>query len=414
MEIMETPLIPVRMVNEYVYCPRLAYLMWVQQEWADSDATVEGRYHHRNVDRSPKERLNEEDRLIHARSITLSSKGLGIIAKLDLVEGDGEERATPVEYKRGKRPHVTKGAYEPEQVQLCAQGLLLEEQGYKSEQGEIWFHGSRERVTISFDTYLRGQTHAAITGLRALAEGGVIPEPLENSPKCNGCSLAGICLPDEIYHLLHGDAQPPRPLSVARDYAMPLYVQAYHAKVRKSGERLCVEVDDQKTRSVPIGEVSQLVLMGNIYVTTPCMGHLMQRGIPISWHSYGGWFYGHTQGVGHKNVELRTAQYGASFDEKRCIEIAQRLVFTKILNCRTLLRRNHRDKAAVKPLLKELKRAAKQATRCHDLQQLLGIEGNAAAIYFRAFDGMLKTTGENAPEFHFEKRNRRPPKDPVN
>jgi CRISPR/Cas system-associated exonuclease Cas4 (RecB family) len=68
----QPPLIPVRMVNEYVYCPRLAYLMWVQQEWADSDATVEGRFHHRHVDGPAKEKRDEDEHLIHARSITLS------------------------------------------------------------------------------------------------------------------------------------------------------------------------------------------------------------------------------------------------------------------------------------------------------------------------------------------------------
>ncbi len=67
------PLIPVRMVNEYVYCPRLAYLMGVQQEWADTGETVDGRFRHRNVDGPPRERRDEDEHLIHARSITLST-----------------------------------------------------------------------------------------------------------------------------------------------------------------------------------------------------------------------------------------------------------------------------------------------------------------------------------------------------
>ena len=66
----------------------------------------------------------------------------------------------------------------------------------------------------------------------------------------------------------------------------------------------------------------------------------MERQIPITWHSYGGWFHGHSLGHGHKNVELRTAQYRASFDEARCLRIARGLVAAKIANSRTLLRRN--------------------------------------------------------------------------
>jgi CRISPR-associated endonuclease Cas1/CRISPR-associated protein Cas4 len=406
-------LLPARMVNEYVYCPRLAYLMWVQQEWAESADTVSGRHLHRKVDGPPKEKRDEEQRLIHARSITLGSERLGVIARLDLVEADGEQ-ATPVEYKRGKRPHVAKGAWEPEQVQLCLQGLLLEEHGYRSEGGEIYFHGSHERVSIAFDDELRQKTQAAICGLRALADGGQIPPPLEESPRCNGCSLVGICLPDEVQFLRGRDQEPPRPLAVAASTALPLYVQAHHAKVAKKGERIEVEIDDQPAHSVPIGDISQLVLHGNVYVTTPCMQTLMEREIPISWHSHGGWFYGHSIGTGHKNVELRTAQYRASFDPERCLAIARALVRDKILNSRTLLRRNWRNEQRPEEDIAELKHQARQAKQARDLQSLLGIEGAAAARYFRRFDGLLKNGPEDAFEFHFERRNRRPPKDPVN
>jgi CRISPR-associated protein Cas1 len=85
----DMPLLPARMVNEYRYCRRLAYLEWVQSEWADSGDTVEGRYNHRRVDRPsgelPKPGSAEEDERSHARSITLSSNRLGLIAKMDLM-----------------------------------------------------------------------------------------------------------------------------------------------------------------------------------------------------------------------------------------------------------------------------------------------------------------------------------------
>jgi len=81
---------------------------------------------------------------------TLSSNRLGLIAKMDLVEGEGD-RVTPVDYKRGKRPHVLQGAYDPERVQLCMQGLILEEHGYRCEEGVLYFAESRERVREHFD-----------------------------------------------------------------------------------------------------------------------------------------------------------------------------------------------------------------------------------------------------------------------
>src|SRR5579884_1365352 len=163
LSVAEEPLLPVRMLNEFAYCPRLAYLEWVQGEFADSADTVEGRFHHRRVDQEPKRATtvdaagNDEDAVIHQRSVWLSSDRFGITAKIDLVEGVGTNVA-PVDYKRGKRPHVDKGAWEPERVQLCAQGLILRENGMECTGGFLYFVGSRERVTITFDQELIERT----------------------------------------------------------------------------------------------------------------------------------------------------------------------------------------------------------------------------------------------------------------
>ena len=208
-----TPLLPARMVNEYVYCPRLAYLEWVQGEWADSADTVEGRHVHRRVDKrrgSPPDAAAKPDddepaEKLSVHSLELSSDALGLIAKLDLAEFEGR-RAVPVDTKRGKRPHVPRGAYDPERVQLCAQGLLLQEHGYESPEGVLYFAASRERVKVVFDDELREATRQAAAGLRLIASGAQMPPPLENSPKCPRCSLVGICLPDEITSLLAGPA----------------------------------------------------------------------------------------------------------------------------------------------------------------------------------------------------------------
>lgn len=413
----DLPLLPARMVNEYQYCPRLAYLEWVQGEWAESGDTVEGRYRHRRVDK-PAGDLPEPDDVeagerFHARSITLSSNRLGLIAKLDLIEGEGS-KVTPVDYKRGKRPHVAKGAYDPERVQLCVQGLILEEHGYDCTEGILYFAESRERVRVVFDEELRAQTLNAISGLRLVAAGGQIPPPLEDSPKCPRCSLVGICLPDEV-NFFRSHNESPRPLAVGRDEALPLYVQANKAKVAKAGETLEITVDDQPATKVRLLDVSQVVLLGNVYVTTPTLHELMRRDIPVSWHSYGGWFLGHSIGTGHKNVELRTAQYRASFDERQCLRIAKGLVWAKVQNCRTLMRRNWRGESAPDSLMDDFKRDAKQVLRVEDLPTLLGMEGVAAQRYFGHFSELIKRDGDPLNfRFEFAQRNRRPPTDPVN
>lgn len=304
------------------------------------------------------------------------------------------------------------GAYDPERVQVCVQGLILEEQGYRCDEGVLYFCESRERVRVPFDDELRAKTRTAIAGLRLVAAGHQVPPPLEDSPKCPRCSLVGICLPDEVNFLKHGTLNP-RPLAVGRDDALPLYVQAQRARIGKQAETLRIEVEDQAPTTARLIDVSQLVLLGNISITTPVVHDLMRREIPVSWYSYGGWFLGHTTGTGHRNVELRAAQYRASFDSQQCLALARGLVAAKLKNGRTLLRRNWRDGEPPAAMLDDLKRQAEHALRARGLPELLGIEGSGAAVYFRHFAGALKREGKE-PGFDFATRNRRPPTDPVN
>jgi len=426
----EAPPIPVRMVNEYVYCPRLAYLMWVQGEWADTADTVEGRIRHAKVDAGGGHlpETPQEGERIHARSVTLASLELGLIAKLDLVEGEGSQ-VMPVDYKRGKRPHVAKGAYDPERVQLCAQGLLLREHGYVCEAGILYYTESRERVRVPFDEPLIELTLASIQGLRGVAQAGRIPPPLEDSPKCPRCSLVGICLPDEV-RFLNATPIAPRPLFARNDHAVPLYVQSPRAWLRKDDERIVIEVEKEKVGEARLNDISQLVLFGSAALSTPLLHELMRREIPVSWHTYGGWFVGHTVGLGHRNVETRTHQYRASFDPRLCLQLARGLVAAKIVNCRTLMRRNWRGDledddepfetaAADAPrppeeLMRALKEDAGHASRAHSLEDLLGIEGIAARRYFQHFANLIRRGEEQSLVFDFTGRNRRPPKDPVN
>lgn len=413
----QTPLVPARMVNEWVYCPRLAYLEWVEGEWADSADTVQGKRTHTRVDKggghlpSPDE-LDEE--MSQVRSITMSSERLGVIAKMDVLSiRDGV--VMPVDFKKGKRPHVKAGAYEPERVQVCVQAMILEDNGYQVEQGAIWYVGSRERVRINLDEDLRTRTLEAVRELRAAAETRTRPPPLENSPKCPRCSLAGICLPDETN--LFNRGYPPRPLNPSDDPALPLYVQTPRTRLRKKGERLIVESQD-KTVEVPMIDVSQVALFGPVSVTTPALHALMRAEIPVSWFTTGGWFLGHTIGTGSGNVAVREAQYRTAFSARRSLAFSRDLVNAKVRNSRTMLRRNWRAERGMdekQDAMAGLKRIARRTLHARDVPQLLGLEGEAAAIYFSHFEKMLAPTAtEGLDEFSFTTRNRRPPADPVN
>jgi CRISP-associated protein Cas1 len=416
-------LIPARMLNEFAYCPRLAYLEWVQGEFADNLETIEGRFGHRRVDRPSTKNLDEpaddgddadaspEVETIHSRSLMLSAPAEGLIAKMDLVDITSAE-AIPVDYKRGRAPDVPEGAWEPERVQLCAQGLILGENGYHCEGGVLYFIQSRRRVSVPFDETLIERTRELIGQMRQMASSGVMPPPLDDSPKCPRCSLVGICLPDET-SLLRESASDSKDREVrrllpARQDALPLYVQEQGAWVGKSADQITVKLNRKVICKSRLLDTSQVCLFGNVQISAQALREITARGVPVCHFSYGGWFHGLTVGMAHKNVELRIAQFRVAGDPPAALCLAQDFIVGKIKNSRTLLRRHlESDPDRLLPQLAEL---AKKATSVHNAQSLLGIEGTAAKLYFSGLATLFHTDGV----FKFENRNRRPPRDPVN
>ena len=95
--------LPARMVNEFAYCPRLFFYEWVEGLFAESVDTIEGAVQHQRVDEKATAlpEAGELPEKIHARSVTLASERLRVIAKMDLVEAEGQV-VTPVDYKHGR------------------------------------------------------------------------------------------------------------------------------------------------------------------------------------------------------------------------------------------------------------------------------------------------------------------------
>ncbi|MFW6117641.1 MAG: CRISPR-associated endonuclease Cas1 [Thermoproteota archaeon] len=405
----ETPkFIPARMLNEFAYCPRLCYIEWVQREFCDSADTVDGRYHHRRVDKEKGELPEEKEEYanIHSTSVYLSAPKIGVTTKIDLVEGN-KTKVIPVDYKRGRVPDIPEGAYEPERVQVCVQGLVLREKGFDCCEGIIYFVASKKKVSIPFDSELIDRTKRLLQQLRTMACSGKIPPPLQDSPKCPRCSLVSICLPDEV-NMLQGKDGKIRRLYPKRDDSIPVYVREYGCSIHKRGNRLRILKEGKELQSIPFREVSQLSIYGNAHLTISTLKELMQRGIPVCYFSFGGWFYGISKGLPHKNVELRIAQYQTASDTSASLKFARSFVKGKIENCRTMLRRN--DKEIRKPSLERLSRLAEDAQIARNIQTLLGVEGAAAQMYFSRFNHLIKT----GDRFSFENRNKRPPKDPIN
>ncbi len=406
-------LLPVRILNEHVYCPRLAYLEWVDSGFKDNADTVEGTLVHRRVDRErgpaplPDELDGEGEDPPPTTSLTLSSEQLGLIAKIDLVEfTDGKAR--PLEYKRGKPRSAEEPLWEPELVQLCAQVLLLRDAGYEVDGAEVYFAGSRMRHSIPIDEALLQRTRDAVRELRINASRDEAPAPLVDSPKCPRCSLVGICLPDEV-NLIRGRTEKPRRLIAGDPPASPLYLTTQGARLTKRGGRAVLIDENGESQSRRIVNISHVAVFGNATVGSALLREFFDRGVPVLWFSFGGWFSGVATGMPPGNIELRKRQYRAATIGAG--ELAASFVSGKIRNARTLLRRQ--AKPQPKAALDQLAALARSASSKRALDSLLGTEGTAARIYFQHFGDLIRK-GDGMGEFDFTGRNRRPPTDRVN
>ena len=186
-----TTLIPTHKLARFIYCNRLAYLEWVQDEFQTSEDVEEGLFQHRIVD-SGSATAGPDD-TIHARSVSLSDDNLGLTAKIDLLELDGDA-ATPVEYKKGSIPDISGHIHDSTLVQVCAQELLLRANGYRCTAGVVYYAASKRRVDVPLDDISVAKTLQAIYDMKIMVRDNTIPTPLVDSPKCPRCSLVGIVM----------------------------------------------------------------------------------------------------------------------------------------------------------------------------------------------------------------------------
>ena len=406
--------LPARMINEYVYCPRLFYYEQVEGVFVHNEHTAEGAAQHKRVDKEGKSapKPDEESEIpTVARSITLSSEKHRVIAKLDLAEfADG--CAMPVDYKHGRPMKQDDGlqAWPSDRVQLAVQALVLRENGYRCLEGVVFYQKTRQRVRISFDDKAMEEAEKAIAEAWKTAASTEMPPPLVDSPKCPGCSLVGICMPDETWRLqslleTEGNVQldlfkpkpntpkeapkkEPRLLVAPRADLRPLYLNSQGLRVGKSGGVLQCKERNKVVQEARINEICQVNLMGSIQISTQAVQALCRAEKPICYFSMGGWFYGLTTGLNTKNVFLRKSQFRLSEEPWYCLRLARKLVAGKIRNQRTMLRRNHVEPPARE--LQALKHLVRHSESAESLDELLGFEGWAARIYFGLFAGMLK------------------------
>lgn len=179
----------------------------------------------------------------------------------------------------------------------------------------------------------------------------------------------------------------------------------------KQGNRLVVRKFGTELESVPAFKVEQLILMGNIQITSQAIKFLLTEGIDTVFLTVNGKYRGRLVSTFSKNIDLRRIQFRKLEEGPFILDLAQKFVWGKLANYRVLLRRYQKEaqKEEVEKSIHVLRRLTEKVAQTPDLDSLRGIEGSGSAAYFSAFGHLIKI-----PEIRFEKRTRRPPRDPVN
>jgi CRISPR-associated exonuclease Cas4 len=189
---MET-LVMLSALSHFVYCPRRCALVHLESVWEENLFTLKGTAAHERADSG---KATWKNGVKEVRGLPLFSDILGLVGKADVVEFSAEGKITPVEYKHGTRkPGIH------DDIQLCAQGLCLEEMLGKSvTSGAIYSIQTKRRREVPFDDELREATHQVIADVRALLESeGKLPPALTERAKCRNCSLFDACVPDTLF-----------------------------------------------------------------------------------------------------------------------------------------------------------------------------------------------------------------------
>ena len=416
--------IPLSQINTYVFCPRRFYYESVEGHQVINEHIEEGKIKHARVDTEMKDRSERGAKI--SRRQYLASETLRVSGYVDMIE-EKNGVPYPVEYKKSGT-----GNWLNDQVQLCLQGLLIEEStGVEVPHGYIYYIGSKRRRKVVFDDELRQTSLDFVSKAETLLQTRKIPEPVHDN-RCNGCSVRKICLPDEVAYLHELDERP-KQIKPVLGIDNVLYVDESGCTLKKTGERILVVKEGETIRDIPLIHLGQVVLCGNISVTTPVMQTLLNEGIPLVYLSAYGRYQGTLTPQISRNSLLRVAQHRVADDPERCLVLAKAFVHGKIANMRTMLQRrkwrnrtpnNENPDSAlqtneietgdghtdISSSIDGIMAMRQKIPKAEGLPELLGIEGNASATYFQSFSAMLKP----ALGFSFERRTRRPPKDPTN
>lgn len=191
----EADLLPLSGLQHLIFCERQCALIHIEQAWAESRLTAEGRIMHERVHNADRESRGD---IRVEFGMPLRSLKLGLVGKADVVEFHSKKtednadlwQPFPVEYKRG-RPKKDNS----DKVQLCAQAMCLEEMlNVEIQEGALFYGKTRRRLDVAFDVALKKETESAAERFHDLVSEGRTPEAVYRKA-CDRCSMLDLCLP---------------------------------------------------------------------------------------------------------------------------------------------------------------------------------------------------------------------------
>jgi CRISP-associated protein Cas1 len=402
------PHLRVESLHALAYCPRLFYYQEVERISVPHERVFAGRQLHAAL---------EADEDGESVSIELTSTTLGLTGKVDcLRRRDGSH--LPYEHKRGqprRRDDNTPEPWPSDRIQLIAYAVLIEEAfGQPIPEGRIRYHAANVTVRVPLDDAARADLTQAIDHARRLRESVERPPIADNDRLCARCSLAPVCLPEEVRQDRQPEHDPVRLFPPDRDGAT-LHVVSQGAQVGCSGDSLVVRPRDQPETKHAIRGVESLLLHGFAQVTTQALRKCVEHGVGVHWLSTTGF---HTASLTPTagQVQRRIRQYRALTDEATCLRLARALVHAKVEGQHRYILRATRGGSSVRDdLLGQLtgiQDCLRSSTTAADRDRLRGYEGTAAVHYFQALRAVL---GPQVPDdLRSATRNRRPPLDRFN
>jgi CRISPR-associated protein Cas1 len=189
-----------------------------------------------------------------------------------------------------------------------------------------------------------------------------------------------------------------------------LYLVEQGSTIRKKGDTLLITKDDVDLQVIPASKVEQVVIFGNVNITTPVVHYLLDEGKDCVFCSSTGRYHGRLFSTESKYGLLRFSQFEAISNTKLKLATAIEIVKGKLTNSRTFLQRYQRKEPdfVIESTIEQIGEIINKIDKAEDIGALLGIEGYGSSLYFNAFKTVLKQN------FGFSGRKRRPPPDPVN